>query len=167
MVAAASARVGFMIPPQHPIEATRSMSSLTLSEEHGATAEEVAPVLEGLLRFNDGHRVRAAPEPLQILLRDESGAIQGGLLAATRWHWLLVQILWVADDHRGRGHGSALLGRAEAIARVRGCRKAALDTAAFQALGFYQKAGYRIFGELDDNPPGSKTFYLEKDLAGA
>ena len=39
-----------------------------------------------------------------------------------------------------------------------------LDTAEFQALGFYRKAGYRVFGELDDNPPGFKTFYLEKQL---
>ncbi len=142
------------------------MSPLTLSEEHAATAADGAPVVDGLRAFNRRHRPDSDPQPLQVLLRDEAGTIQGGLLATTRWHWLFVDVLWVADDHRGRGHGSALLGRAEAIARGRGCRRVALDTAEFQALGFYQKAGYRVFGELDDRPPGSKTFYLEKDLGG-
>ncbi len=143
------------------------MSPLTLSDEHAATAEDVAPVRTGLRAFNRRHMPPSDPEPLQILLRDEAGTIHGGLLATTRWHWLLVEILWVDDDHRGRGYGSALLGRAEAIARGRGCRRVALDTAEFQALGFYQKAGYRIFGTLEDRPPGWKTFYLEKDLGPA
>ncbi|MGO9465962.1 MAG: GNAT family N-acetyltransferase [Isosphaeraceae bacterium] len=58
---------------------------------------------------------RSAPEPLRLFLRDEFGTIQGGLLASTRWHWLLIDVLWVTDEHRGQGFGSALLERAETI----------------------------------------------------
>jgi GNAT superfamily N-acetyltransferase len=104
------------------------------------------------------------PKPLNLLLRAEGGVIKGGLLGATRWHWLLVHMLWIEDDWRGQGFGRALLERAEAIARGRGCERVSLDTTDFQALGFYERAGYRVFGELVDLPPGSRTFYLEKTL---
>ena len=49
---------------------------------------------------------------------------------------------------RGRGIGTDLLRRAEAEALVRGCHGAWLDTFEFQARGFYERLGYRCFGEL-------------------
>jgi hypothetical protein len=39
-----------------------------------------------------------------------------------------------------------------------------LDTFSFQAPGFYQKLGYRVFGELVDFPPGHTRQYLTKRL---
>jgi hypothetical protein len=39
-----------------------------------------------------------------------------------------------------------------------------LDTFSFQALGFYEKLGYRIFGELGDVAGGHKWYFLKKDL---
>ena len=141
------------------------MSSLRMTEEHAASEADQAVVLEGLRSFNLRFMPPSEMEPLVLLLRDGSGAIRGGLLAATRWHWLLVHQLWVAEEERGRGRGRALLKRAEEIARGRGCRRASLDTAEFQARGFYERAGYRLFGELDDYPPGSRTLYMQKALA--
>ena len=140
------------------------MTSVRISEEHDATEDGVSPVVEGLRAFNNRHMPAGARSPLILLLRDDAGAVVGGLIADTRWHWLLVGILWVDDAHRGLGLGSALLCRAEEIAIGRGCQRAALDTAEFQARGFYERAGYRVFGSLDDYPPGSRTYYLEKSL---
>jgi GNAT superfamily N-acetyltransferase len=107
---------------------------------------------------------RSTPDPLRLFVRDEFGAIQGGLLASTRWHWLLIDVLWVADEHRGQGFGSALLERAEIIARSRGCRAAILDTREFQARQFYERAAYRVFGELSDYPPGWRAYWMHKSL---
>jgi ribosomal protein S18 acetylase RimI-like enzyme len=39
-----------------------------------------------------------------------------------------------------------------------------LETIEFQALGFYERLGYRKFGEQVDNPPGYVRYYLEKRL---
>ena len=47
-------------------------------------------------------------------------------------------------------------------AHLRGCRHAYLDTFDFQALGFYQKLGYELFGHLDDYPPGHTKYFLQK-----
>jgi len=121
-------------------------------------------IVHGLRDFNHRYMPRSDPEPLRLFLRDESGAIQGGLLGSTRWHWLLVDVLWVADEHRGRGFGSALLERAENIARSRGCRAVILDTREFQARAFYERAGYCVFGELSDYPPGWRAYWMHKSL---
>jgi hypothetical protein len=45
-----------------------------------------------------------------------------------------------------------------------GCQGAHLDTFSFQAKGFYEKLGYRVFGELEECPAGNSRFYLWKKL---
>jgi hypothetical protein len=37
-----------------------------------------------------------------------------------------------------------------------------LDTYNFQARPFYERAGYTVFGELPDHPPGGAKYYLAK-----
>jgi len=139
--------------------------SLRLTEEHGAPETDCDTVVEGLRSYNAAFRQWADQEPLNLFLRDEEGQIQGGLLAVTRWHWLQIGILWLAEECRGQGYGSAILCRAEEIGRGRGCRRASLDTAEFQARAFYERHGYRVFGELEDYPPGWRTYFMEKTLA--
>ncbi len=39
-----------------------------------------------------------------------------------------------------------------------------LETTTFQALGFYVKAGYSVFGELADMPKGHTSYFLQKQL---
>jgi hypothetical protein len=53
---------------------------------------------------------------------------------------------------------------AEQEGLTRGCQSVFLDTHDFQALPFYQKLGYEIFGELEDFPPGHTRYYLKKRL---
>lgn len=131
----------------------------------GDRIDETTPVSDldreairgGLRAFNRRHMPDDSPKPVELVLREDTGAACGGLLGHIRWHWLVIDTLWVAADRRGRGHGSGLLARAESIGRSRGCRFAALDTAGFQAVEFYLSRGYAQFGELADYPPGSRT----------
>jgi len=53
---------------------------------------------------------------------------------------------------------------AEDEARHRGAKNAYLDTFSFQAPDFYKKHGYRVFGELQDFPPGHQRHFLTKRL---
>jgi GNAT superfamily N-acetyltransferase len=92
------------------------------------------------------------------------GRIVGGLAAEIYFGWMFVIALWIAEKHRGNKHGTALIERAEAVARERGARNVWLDTFAFQAEGFYRKLGYRPFGRLDDYPPGHSRIWLTKAL---
>ncbi|MGB8646889.1 MAG: GNAT family N-acetyltransferase [Anaerolineae bacterium] len=113
---------------------------------------------------------RAGPynfRPLSVFLRDAQGKIVGGLVGGTHWEWLHVELLWIDESLRGQDWGTRLLTAAEESARDRGCHAVHLDTMSFQALPFYQKLGYTVFGVLDNFPTGHKRYYLQKQLAGA
>lgn len=114
--------------------------------------------------FNDA---KAGVDPwrqLVIMLKDEDGAILGGLWGSTGYRWLFVELLVVPAAFRGRGLGTQLMGMAEAEAIARGCHSAWLDTFEFQARGFYARLGYACFGELPDYPPGHARFFMQKSL---
>ncbi len=101
---------------------------------------------------------------LCFVLQSPGGEIVGGVIGATYWDWLYINLMWVREDLRGRGHGQRLLKRAEDEARQRGARHAYLDTFSFQAPGFYQKYGYQVFGELPNFPTGHQRYFLSKRL---
>jgi GNAT superfamily N-acetyltransferase len=100
--------------------------------------------------------------PLCLALRDADGAVVGGVYGATMWSWLMIDGLWVAEGLRGQGFGSRLLGESERMAAERGCGGAWLGTFDFQARAFYERHGYRVFGELPGMPAGHTHFHLQK-----
>src|SRR5262249_16231066 len=107
------------------------------------------------------------PQSLVLLLRDEgSGEIVGGLLGETHFGWLRVSILAVAARLRGQGWGQRLMREAERIeAQERGCHDAWVDTFSFQARPFYERLGYRAFGQLEDYPKGQTRYFLTRSLS--
>ncbi|MBN2086316.1 MAG: GNAT family N-acetyltransferase [Anaerolineales bacterium] len=141
-------------------------SKYSLTQEAEPAEADLETIRAGLHAFNtlaasdDGHRT------LTLFLRDENGTLLGGLLGDTYWGWLHVAILWLEEKARRRGHGSRLLGAAEAEAIRRGCHHAHLDTMSFQALPFYQKHGYEVWGEIHDMPVGHSRIFLSKRLDG-
>ncbi len=126
----------------------------------------IQAVRDGLIAYNRVQAPDVAFQPLSIVLRDPTGRVVGGLLGATYWGWLVIQVLWVDDGLRGHGHGRTLLTMAEREARRRGCHHAHLDTMSFQARPFYEHAGYTVFGTLRDLPQGHSRFFMQKALAG-
>jgi ribosomal protein S18 acetylase RimI-like enzyme len=128
-----------------------------------APSRENRKVLERAIDDFNARTVPGRDERFAILLRDAERALVGGLDGVIGWEWLFVDNLWVHDDLRGLGHGRDLLARAERRAVERGCHSAWLDT--FQALGFYRRCGYSVFGTLEDYPPGQTRYFLCKRLA--
>lgn len=62
------------------------------------------------------------------------------------------------------GYGSILLNTVENEAKAMGGYLSILDTFDFQAKDFYLKHGYQIYAELDNYPPGHKSFSMKKSL---
>jgi GNAT superfamily N-acetyltransferase len=98
------------------------------------------------------------------VLEDQEGEIVGGVLGEIYWGWFYLDLIWVGEALRGCGYGGQLLQTAEEGARERGARYVYLDTFSFQAPEFYEKHGYRVFGELGDFPQGHRRYFLTKEL---
>ena len=135
-----------------------------LALEAAPPPEDVQAVHSGLDAHNQRHAPTGPYQKLTVMLRDADGSVAGGLLGGTYWGWLHVDILWVHERARGQGLGQRMLALAEAEARQRGCHHVSLDTMSFQALPFYLKQGYSVWGELDDFPIGHKRHFLQKAL---
>jgi GNAT superfamily N-acetyltransferase len=116
-----------------------------------------------LVRYNEDLAGPGHYRPLVLVLRDNSGAVIGGLWASTGYGWLYTQLLMVPESLRGQGVGKRLMEEAEAEASRRGCLHAWVDTQ-FGARPFYEKLGYFVFGELPDYPPGFTRTFLKKTL---
>jgi GNAT superfamily N-acetyltransferase len=134
---------------------------------NAADPEDIETVKHGLIEYNSQHAGDDDYTPLHIFLRDADNQVVGGLLGVTYWGWLNIAIVWIDDAYRGRGYGKTLIELAEQEAVRRGCKHAHLDTMSFQALAFYEKLGYTVFGALEDIPEGHQRYFFQKRLGGS
>lgn len=98
-----------------------------------------------------------------LFVRDETGAIRGGLVGYLYAGWLFINQLWVHADHRRTGIGSFFMAEAERRAIGFGCHSSFVDTFSFQGPNFYPRFGYEVFGTLD-YPPDHKRIFFQKRL---
>jgi GNAT superfamily N-acetyltransferase len=139
---------------------------LTLTDEPDDAAR--AAIGEGLSAFNDAVTGYADRRPLAVLVSDQrTGEVIGGVLGRTSLGLLFIDLVYLPDSLRGRDLGKRMLDMAEAEAQRRGCRAGVLYTISFQAPGFYQKQGWRIFGEIPCDPPGTSRIFLTKEFPAA
>ena len=140
------------------------MSTLRISVEPHAAESLRRHVRDQLDTFNVAVTGHSEYHTVSVFLRDERDEILGGLLGNIWGGWLYVEILWVSQPLRRRGHGQQLLEAAERYAIERGCTRAWLTTFSFQAPGFYPKSGYETFAVLEDHPTGHQHHFLQKRL---
>jgi len=138
--------------------------SITLTDQPDPA--DMKFVEDGLAAYNLQFAPPYGTQRLVVLLRDDDGKLLGGILGLTWWGWLRIDIVWLDEAARGQDRGTRLMEAAEAEAIRRGCHHVFLDTMSFQALPFYLKLGYTVFGELDDLPAGwsHKMHFLQKTL---
>jgi GNAT superfamily N-acetyltransferase len=136
---------------------------ITLEEK--ASAEDRRILGDGINQFVDGLFPGKRFTDVTFFLRDETGAIVGGVAGNYgSFGWLYVDQLWVSAPLRGMAYGSKLLAMIEAEARKNDCSNVYLNTFSFEAPAFYAKLGYTVFAELNDFPPGHSRIFLRKSL---
>lgn len=140
------------------------MSQIRIEEPSTPHSEWEQIVRQGLYAYNRKAVGYRDLTPFSLFALNENGEVIGGLLGESIWGWLLIDILWVDEGVRGQGYGEKLMKRAEEIAKERRFSHIILDTFSFQALPFYQKLGFVVYGQLDDFPPGYTRYSLKKKL---
>lgn len=142
-----------------------SINEITIAEDSPETSRQIENELLGTL-----HRDLPQGENKNVVLaaRNRQGHLIGGLSASTSYGWLLIKSLWVIEDYRGQSIGRSLLEYAEESAKKIGCHGAWLDTSNPDALPFYEKLGYVVFGELANEagqePPGHRRWFMKRRL---
>ena len=117
------------------------------------TQDPISAQLEvELLAALRGDQPQGANESLTLALRDDGGVLIGGLNGSTSYGWLLVKLLWVDQPHRGQGHAQRLMKTAIDWAQDLGCHGVWLDTSNQDAMAFYERFGFEVFGQLQNQP---------------
>jgi GNAT superfamily N-acetyltransferase len=137
----------------------------SLIDDAEAADREAAAVIDAGL---DGFNLAAASlndvRPLACYARSAQGVVIGGLIGRTWGECAELQQLWVEEAWRGLGIGAALVRRFEAMASVRGCTLAYLDTFSFQAPEFYRRLGWTVVRTIEGFAPGVAKHAMEKRL---
>lgn len=136
--------------------------AISLTGERDPRAEDI--LMAGLEAYNKekiGHVDRRA---LDVLVRDGSGEIVGGITGHTSLGLFFLDLFYLPTELRGGGLGSRIMAQAEDEARRRGCTAAFVMTVTFQAPEFYERHGYRRFGEIACPPDGATRIFLTKPL---
>ena len=136
---------------------------LSVSSEPEPEAQLI--IGEGLNAYNDAIVGYADRMPLTVMVRDgDSGAILGGISGRTSLGLMFLDVVYLPESLRGQDIGTRMLAMAEAEGRRRGCRNGVLYTISFQAPRFYERLGWRVFGEVPCDPPGTSRVFLTKEL---
>jgi len=118
----------------------------------------------GISEYNTEQAGNDEGRNLCFVIQGPDEVVVGGIIGATHWDWLYINLMWMKAEFRGQGYGKRLLELAEEEARQRGAKYAYLYTFSLQAPEFYKKYGYEVFGELADFPTGHQRYYLKKQL---
>ncbi len=134
-----------------------------------STEVEYMQVARAITRFNLAHLPPNSSNNMTSLgyvIKDNKLGVLGGVYAKLLLgNCLSIEVLWVDEQHRNKDYGTQLMHTLEDAAKKLGSSLSIVDTFDFQALDFYKKLGYEVFGILDDCPcDGIKRFYLKKPL---
>jgi len=136
---------------------------VTLTDSPDAAAQEA--IESGLARYNAEQAGLTDARPLAVLVTDPATEqTVGGLLGRTSLGLLFIDLVFIPAHLRGGGLGHRLLTLAEEEGRRRGSVASVLYTISFQAPEFYERHGYRRFGTIDCQPPGTSRIFMTKTL---
>lgn len=111
-----------------------------------------------------GHAVEANPEKMAIgAYKDDK--LVGGIVAGRDHQNIHISLLAIKQEARGLSLGSQLLKEIERIAKESDIINITLTTRSYQAVDFYKKNGYTVFGTLEDMPmEGVTKYYFNKRM---
>ncbi|KTD73277.1 GNAT family N-acetyltransferase [Legionella tucsonensis] len=121
-------------------------------------------IYENLKKFNETIIGNYEAKPFIIYAKNDTSEIFGGIKGDIFGTLCRVFTVWTHEKYRGKGLGRELFVTLDAFAKENHCKMIQLDTAEFQAKGFYEKMGYQVIATLPDNFMGYTSYILRKYL---
>ncbi len=141
------------------------MSHIKLVASEGEPNPKDNDVLvKGMLAYHAKCGYTRKSTSYSVLLKDPKDKMIGAVIVTFLWNGMEIKSLWVDESIRRKGWGRKLMQVAEEEAVKRGCTIAYTNTFTWQAPGFYEKLGYKLYGKLEDFPKGSTLSYFSKQL---
>lgn len=127
--------------------------------------EDDAQVIEkGLDTYSEAYVHKCETVDFHKKLVDNDGRFAAGVIAdAEKGESGFIDALFVEEQLRGKGIGTSLLKEAEKYAKENGASMVFTNAGDWN-LGFFQKNGYLIRGELKDVPKGHNCYELYKTI---
>ena len=128
---------------------------------------EVAEILsQGLKSYNESKIGKYAFQPFTIYVKSLDGSkIIGGCYGDITLTNCYVDYLWVDEDHRHAGLGSAIMAALEEHVKNNYGNIITIETADFQGKDFYERLGYLVIDTYAHNCfLGYKVYLMRKSL---
>ena len=138
--------------------------ALQLSFEENPNSEDIQVLGDGIMEYAKQQRGLNPLDFFAFFIRDETNTIMGGCNGCTLYGSLYLDQLWVSDSIRHQGMGTQLIEAAFQYGKDKGCTFATVNTMDWEALGFYQKAGFIIEFERHGFLKDSIFYFLRKEL---
>ena len=135
-----------------------------LSFEANPNQEDTQILIRGITDYAKQQRGFDALDFFAFFIRDENNGIVGGCNGGTLYGGLHIDSLWVSDVIRNKGWGTKLINAALAYGKEKNCNFATVNTMDWEALGFYQKLGFRIEFQRSGFHKNSVFYFLRKEL---
>jgi len=141
------------------------MDDLKLVKYDGELLKKERDIMvKGLLSHHASKGHPRKSSSYSVSLKDKNENVLGAVVVTFLWNGMEINSLWIDEPIRGQGWGSKLMEAVENEGKKRGCTIAYTNTFTWQAPGFYEKRGYKIYGKLDNFPKGASLTYFVKQL---
>lgn len=141
---------------------------MTIEITSNPKEEDLSTISKGIKSYNQqylpDHVVFENDTKFAVFAKDDDGKVLGGIRACAYWNYCILELLWLSKETRGLGVGSKLIEAFEKFAFDKGFNYVRTETVSFQARPFYEKLGYKVYGELPNYPKGHTTYCLFKEL---
>lgn len=117
----------------------------------------------GVINYNRKFIENWHPKTFCLLAKSKNEII-GGITGEMVHIHLKLDWLWVREDHRGFGLGRKIYLALERYARHHVIEDIQLDTADFQAKGFYEKLGFKVMATLPNWVGPYDCYIMRKKL---
>ena len=147
------------------MKTSRAASPHEVAACHDLAVTEINALDDRLYEFNSSTTGIDDGARFGFVVRDDTGNTIAAI-AGTTWGGVCeIRQLWVHQEQRRHGLGTALLAAAVDEAQNRGCFQIVLSTHSFQAPAFYVRHGFERIAEIADYPRGHRQIVMRRRLA--